>query len=241
MCTRFHLTEEHLRRVLRQLGIAAPAQYVTRYNIAPGRPIPAVRDVPGPVRREVAGLRWGLTPSWAKSDEPESRLVNARAETLAEKPSFRDALRSRRCVIPATGFFEWETVGRAKKPWLFRRADGEPFGFAGLWERWRAPEGGVIESCAIVTTAPNETMRPIHHRMPVMLTLEQCSAWLDSRRARVEDLAPLLQTPLAATMTAVAVNPRVSNVQHDDLECIAPAPADAPRRDGGEPQLSLGF
>lgn len=241
MCTRFHLTEEHYRRVLRELGIPAPAAYVTRYNIAPGRPIPAVRDVPGPVRRETVGLRWGLTPNWAKSDESESRLVNARAETLAEKPSFRDALRSRRCVIPATGFFEWESVGRAKKPWLFQRADGEPFVLAGLWEAWRAPDGEIVESCAVVTTAPNEVMRPIHHRMPVMLTLAQCGVWLDRRRTRAEELAPLLQSPPAATMTALAVNPRVSNVQHDDPACIAPAPAAAANGRDDEPQLSLGF
>src|SRR5262249_54366085 len=158
----------------------------SRYNIAPGTKIPAVRGAGRNARPEAVTFRWGLTPAWAKTDEPAARLVNARAETLLEKPSFRDAVTARRCVIPASGFFEWETVGRAKRPWRFAWRDETPFGLAGLWETWRAPDGEVVASCAVITTQPNELMRPIHHRMPVMLTPEECRTWLDPRTAQFD-------------------------------------------------------
>ena len=131
--------------VLKELGITAPAEYVSRYNIAPNTAIPAVRPRARAHELEATTLRWGLTPAWAKTDEPASRLMNARTETLHEKPSFREALSTRRCVIPASGFFEWETVGRAKRPWLFRWRDETPFALAGVCEAWRAPEGEIVE------------------------------------------------------------------------------------------------
>lgn len=233
MCCRYHLHEKHYREVLARLGIAAPAAFASRYNIAPGGPIPAVRANARTGEREVAALRWGLTPAWAKSDDPAARLVNARAETLAEKPSFRDAARTRRCLVPASGFFEWESVGRAKRPWLFRRGDEAPFGFAGLWESWRAPDGTVVESCALITTEPNDVMRPIHHRMPAMLTPEAFELWLDARVTDGARLAPLLQPAPAVAMSALRVNPVVSNVHADGPECLQPAGEDA--------QLSLGL
>lgn len=239
MCTRFQLTAEHYRQVLRDLGIDASADFLSRYNIAPSTAIPAVRNISSPPHREVIALRWGLTPAWAKSDEPASRLVNARAETLAAKPSFRDALRKRRCVIPASGFYEWETVGRAKKPWLFRRRDAQPFGLAGLWEAWRAPDGALVESCAVVTTPPNDLMRPIHDRMPVMLTIAQLATWLDPRITEAADLSPLLQPAPVETMTATAVSSYVSNVRHEGPECLSPATPDSDATAG--PQLSLGL
>ena len=246
MCCRFLLLQEHYRAILAELGIAAPAEFLSRYNIAPGSDIPVVRTRPsasGPshernTKRELAALRWGLVPAWARSDEPAARLVNARAETLAAKPSFRDALRSRRCVIPASGFYEWENLGRTKKPWLFRRHDERPFGFAALWERWRTPDGTELESCAIITSEPNALMRPIHHRMPVMLEPAQFAAWLNPRTVEVSALADLLRPAPADSMSALAVSSHVSNVQHEGAECIAPAgtgPSDA------NPQLSLGL
>lgn len=239
MCTRFQLTAEHYRQVLRELGIDAPASFLSRYNIAPSTAIPAVRNGSHPPHRESVALRWGLTPAWAKSDEPASRLVNARAETLAAKPSFRDALRTRRCAIPASGFYEWQTVGHAKKPWLFRRHDAQPFGLAGLWEAWRAPDGAIVESCAVITTPPNDLMRPIHHRMPVMLPPAQLAMWLDPRITDAAALSPLLLPAPAETMTAIAVSSYVSNVRNEGLECLAPAVSE-PTGDAG-PQLSLGL
>lgn len=235
MCCRFHLSERHLRELLAQLGVAAPEGYRTRYNIAPGGPIFAVRNSPRVAARELFSPRWGLTPAWAQTDEPAARLVNARAETLASKPSFRDAVRARRCLIPASGFFEWETVGRGKRPWLFRWQNETPFGLAGLWETWQAPDGRQLESCAVITTEPNELMRPIHHRMPVMLTPAHFDRWLDPSENELEKLAPLFRPPPADLMSAIPVNPCVGNVHHDAPDCLESAVATP------DPQFSLGL
>lgn len=237
MCTRYVLLEQHYRDVLAGLGIAAPAAFLSRYNIAPNTDIPVVRRTPRTTQNESARLRWGLVPSWAKSaDGPP--LVNARADTVAAKPTFRDALRQRRCVIPASGFYEWETIGRAKKPWLFRLRDGAPFGFAGLWETWHGSDGSVRESCAFITGEPNDLMRPIHSRMPVMLTSENFEAWLDPAVTEPAQLAPLLRIPANDSVTKFAVSTHVSNVRHEGPACLAPAADDAPASNSG-PQLSL--
>jgi putative SOS response-associated peptidase YedK len=236
MCTRYVLLKEHLREILARLGLEADPNLVSRYNIAPGSLIPAVRNSkPGP-KHEVVPLRWGLVPSWAQSDEGATQLVNARAETLATKPSFRDALRTRRCLIPASGFYEWEHRGRARQPWLFRLQGDRPFGFAGLWDTWRAPDGSALETCAVITTEPNALMRPIHHRMPVLLTPEQFAPWLDARVTDPAELAPLLRIPPAGQLHALAVRRFVSNVRHEGPECIVAA---GPGDDGDGRQFSL--
>jgi putative SOS response-associated peptidase YedK len=222
MCTRYVLLEQHYRDILARLGIAAPAQFLSRYNIAPNTDIPVVRRTAHASRPETTSLRWGLVPSWAKTaDGPP--LVNARADTVASKPSFRNALCRRRCVIPASGFYEWETIGRAKKPWLFRRRDEQPFAFAGLWESWHAPDGTTLETCAVITSPPNDLMSPIHHRMPVMLSPDQFEPWLDPTTTSSDSLGALLHPALSATMSAVAVSTYVSNVRHEGPACLAPA------------------
>lgn len=237
MCTRYVLLEQHYRDVLARLGIAAPAEFLSRYNIAPNTDIPVVRRTPRTTKNESAHLRWGLVPGWAKSaDGPP--LVNARADTVAAKPTFRDALRQRRCVIPASGFYEWETIGRAKKPWLFRLRDEAPFGFAGLWETWHGPDGSVRESCAFITGEPNDLMRPIHNRMPVILTSETFEAWLDPAVTEPAQLAPLLRVPANDSVTKFAVSTYVSNVRHEGPACLEPT---GPEPLAGGPQLSLGF
>ena len=238
MCTRFVLLKNQLHAAYIALGVAAPTDLVSRYNIAPSTALTAFRCPNGAATPERATLRWGLVPSWAKSIDTSAPLVNARAETLTAKPSFRDAFRHRRCLVPAGGFYEWAIHGRARKPWLFQRPDATVFFFAGLWETWRSPAGDVVESCAIITTTPNAVTRPIHDRMPVLLAPDATRAWLDPDAHLERDLIPLLQPAPDAALTATALSTHVSNVRHDDPACLTPA---GPDDDASAPQLSLGF
>jgi len=241
MCTRYVLFQKHYRALLARLGIAAPSDFVSRYNIAPGSAVPAVRtarDARGGAAPEAVALHWGFARAWNPAPRT-APLVNARAETLAERPAFRAALRTRRCVLPASGFFEWKALGRAREPWFFRRDDGEPFGLAALWETDAGPDGAPRDTCAVVTTAPNALMQPVHHRMPVMLTPEQCAAWLDPRPTTPAALAPLLRPPPAESMCASVVSRRVNNVRHDDPACLEPPGPDEAVAE--EPQLPLGW
>jgi putative SOS response-associated peptidase YedK len=237
MCTRYVLLKEHLREMLLRLGLDDDAAYATRYNIAPMTRVPAVRTKPKFSQRESLALRWGLVPPWAKEDVG-FKMVNARSETLAEKPAFRDALKKRRCVIPVSGYYEWQTVGSTKLPWLFQMRDERPFLFAGLWESWPGADGAPLETCTVITTTPNELASPIHDRMPVVLDDDAAAAWLDPRETDAAKLAPLLQIFPAAKMAARAVSRFVSNVRHEGPECLAPAGAEDA---DNSPQLSLGL
>jgi len=196
----------------------APA-LAPRYNIAPTQDVSAVR-VGAEGRRELVRLHWGLIPSWAKDRAMGARMINARAETLAEKPAFRGALRSRRCLIVADGFYEWQKVGPRKQPWFISFRDRRPFGFAGLWERWHSDGDGAIESCTIVTTTPNELIAPLHDRMPVIVGPGSFSTWLDPELRDAERLAALLQPHAAAAMEAYPVGLLVNNPANDDPRCI---------------------
>jgi putative SOS response-associated peptidase YedK len=234
MCCRYVLLQEHTKSLLEQLGaLLSPGTPLppTRYNIPPGGRIPAIRNrvervVPNALSespgRELTSLHWGLTPAWARS--ADTPVVNARAESLAEKPAFRDAVRTRRCLIPASGFYEWKISGRSREPWLFRLRDNHPFFLAALWESWLAPDGTAHESCAVVTTAPNAVMQPVHHRMPAILsTPDACATWLDPRITSPDTLAPLLAPFPATAMSALAVTPHVNTITHDDPSCLTPA------------------
>jgi putative SOS response-associated peptidase YedK len=200
---------------LRDLGLLAP-----RYNIAPTQPVPVVtsRDP-----HALSLFRWGLIPSWSKERPTGTNHINARAETLLEKPSFRDAFRSRRCFVLADGFYEWRKDGTRRRPFYIRLRSRRPFAFAGLWEVWRPPEGPPVRSCAIVTTDPNDLVRPLHDRMPAILTREAREAWLSVAPGEVEGLRRLLAPYPAQEMEAYEVSPRVNAVENDSPECIAPS------------------
>jgi putative SOS response-associated peptidase YedK len=191
------------------------------YNIAPTQDVLAVRATTEG-KREMACLRWGLIPSWAKDTSISSYTSNARAETLLEKPSFKNSFRSRRCLIPADGFYEWGKVGREKFPYYFRMKEDGPFAFAGLWDRWRDPEGTLIESCTIVTTTPNELLEPLHNRMAVILRPDQFSLWLDPTMTRAEELMDTLVPYPADEMESFRVSKFVNNTRNNTPACIQP-------------------
>jgi len=218
MCGRFllHAPVEVLQRAF---GFEERPNLQPRYNVAPTQTVPIVRRK-GDDGRELAPVRWGLIPSWAKDASIGGRLINARAETVAEKPAFRGAFRRRRALVPADGFYEWRKRegDRPKQPLLIRRRDGQPFALAGLWEHWRGPEGEV-QTCTIVTTAANAVLAPIHDRMPVILDPAAYDRWLDPARPGAEEL---LRPCPDEWLEAFPVGTRVNNVRNDAAELIAP-------------------
>lgn len=237
MCGRYALKRQDLEALLQRLGVGPPRTFASRYNIAPGTTVPTLRIAPSTGRREPAGLHWGLVPSWARDTRDSARMANARAESIAVKPAFRAAFQFRRGVVPASGFYEWQAVGRLKQPWYFERVDGKPFVFASLWETWRGADGAELESCTLVTTTPNATVRPLHDRMPVILHGAAVDRWLDPAVSDPALLAPLLQPLPAAELKATPVAPRVNSVRNEGPDLILPAP---PLR-ADPPQLSLEF
>ena len=227
MCGRFTLTstpEELARRF--QLG-AFPA-LAPRYNIAPGQPVLVLRSADDGSRRG-ASLRWGLVPPWANEPDPGARWINARVETLAEKPAFRDAFRARRCLVPADAFYEWADHGGFHQPYRIALPDGALFAFAGIWERWRGAQGGVLESCAIVTTDASPGLRRLHDRMPVVLPDAAFAEWLAPAQQDVGALRSLLDGARDPGFVHHAVSTRVNSPSHDDPACAAPADP-APRQ-----------
>jgi putative SOS response-associated peptidase YedK len=202
-------------------GVAAAPAVEARYNIAPTQFVAAVRDTGGP--REVAMLYWGLVPSWAKEKAIGARMINARAETLAEKPSFRNAFRRRRCLVLADGYYEWQRSGPVKQPYFISFAGGEPFGMAGLWERWRDPASGEsLESCCIVTTAPAPAVAHVHDRMPVIVPPAAYAEWLDPRNEATDRLARLLGPTAEPGLQARRVSRRVNDARNQGDDLVAP-------------------
>lgn len=245
MCGRYSITTpvEALRQVFRFTGPALNLQ--PRWNVAPTQEAPVVRLAKDGTRA-LRMLRWGLVPFWAPDAKGGARMINARGETVAEKPAFREAFKARRCLVPADGFYEWETLGEnpSKQPLLFRMADGKPFAFAGLWERWRPKGGGdAIETFTIVNTAANEIMAQYHDRVPIVLAPEHYATWLDPNA----DPRPLLKAPPSEWFAATRVGTRVNSVRNDDAECAAAAgeeeklppekPKRAPARDARQGSL----
>jgi putative SOS response-associated peptidase YedK len=190
-----------------------------RYNIAPTQPVPVIRQHPKEPRLDLSLMRWGLIPSWAKDTSGAARMINARSETAPTLPAFREAMKLRRCLVPADGFYEWQRRGSAKQPFCFEVSDGGLFAFAGLWERWRDPSGQWVKSCSILTTTPNAVTSAIHDRMPVILDPDGYDLWLDPGMQNVAVVSELLKPFDARVMRSYPVSTRINHVVNDDEEC----------------------
>ena len=221
MCGRFSLSTP-ADIIARFFNLVAVPKLKPRYNIAPTQDCPVVRFDAETKQCSLDMLHWGLIPSWAKDKAIGNRMINARSETAAEKPSFRSAMKTRRCIIPADGFFEWKKNGKSKRPYFIFRADRSLLAFAGLWESWNNPTDGVIESFTILTTSPNEQMRELHDRMPVILEPEEFATWLDPDTENATALAPLLDPAPDGILSFHAVSTRVNKPQNDDVSLIEP-------------------
>jgi putative SOS response-associated peptidase YedK len=220
MCGRFTLIQPEA--IAQTFGVEKVADLAAQYNIAPTQMVATVLQNSKTFSREFQQLRWGLIPSWAKNSSMGAKLINARAETVAEKPSFRSAFKRRRCLIVANGFYEWQHQEKKKQPFYIHLQDGQPFGFASLWEQWKSPSGEEIDSCTIVTTEANEFMRSLHDRMPVILNPQDYDLWLNPEVQDPEALQKLLRPYASSEMTAYPVSTLVNNPRHNSSECIKP-------------------
>jgi len=194
-----------------------------RYNIAPTQPIPVIRQHPKDPVRQISLMKWGLIPHWSKDPSIAMDTINAKSETAATKPAFRDPLKFRRCLIPADGFYEWKRNGASKQPFCFEVNEGELFAFAGLWDGWKQPNGDWLRTCSILTTIPNAVTSAIHDRMPVILHPDSYDLWLDPGVTEVQVVSELLKPYEARLMRSYPVSTRVNNVANDDEECSRPA------------------
>lgn len=222
MCGRYRLSRR--REVVEEyFDVSSDIEdWKPRFNIAPTQPVPVVHQHPKEPRRNVSLIRWGLIPSWAKDSSVAANMINARSETAAALPAFREVLKLRRCLIPADGFYEWKRTGTNKQPYCFEVNEGELFAFAGLWDRWQAPDGKLFETCTIMTTTANQTLAGIHDRMPVILAPEHYDLWLDPRVQTPSAVESLLTPFDAGSMRSYPVSTRVNTVVNDDPECSAP-------------------
>ncbi|MGB3135248.1 MAG: SOS response-associated peptidase [Nodosilinea sp.] len=223
MCGRFSLSQtgDTLAKTF-HFGDAPPV--APRYNVAPTQPVVTVAATAADSAPHFNLLQWGLIPSWAKDPAVGSRLINARAETVAEKPSFRAAFKRRRCLVLADGFYEWQRQGdrQPKQPHYIFLKDHRLFAFAGLWEHWSDPSGGDLQTCTILTTDPNPLMEPIHNRMPVILSPKDYAAWLDPSYFQRQDLQAMLRPYNADAMDRYPVSTLVNKPQNDDPACMEP-------------------
>jgi putative SOS response-associated peptidase YedK len=236
MCGRFtlhHSPEEIDQRFAVQERLF---EFPARYNIAPNQPVAVVtRNAHGDNMKLLEGYRWGLVPSWAKDDALGAKMINARVETLTEKPSFKTAIQRRRCLIPSDGFYEWKTEGKTKQPMHIRFRDGRLFAFAGLWDEWNGPGDAPLRTCTIITGEPNPLLRTLHHRMAVILEKKDEEKWLDPRLPLQEALAMLKVFP-DSELEAFEVGKKVGNVAFDSPDCIEPLEEETTPENG---QLSL--
>jgi putative SOS response-associated peptidase YedK len=222
MCGRYKLSRR--KQLVEEYfdSVSDEPDWSPRFNIAPTQPVPVIRQHSTEPVRQLSLMRWGLIPSWAKDSSAASSMINARSETAATKPAFRDAVKSRRCLIPADGFYEWRRDGKSRQPYCFEINEGELFAFAGLWERWRDPSGQWVQSCSILTTIPNAVTSAVHDRMPVILDPDAYDLWLDPGMTNVAAALELLKPFDARLMRSYPVSTRINHVANDDEECAVP-------------------
>jgi putative SOS response-associated peptidase YedK len=227
MCGRYAITSapEAIRRLF---GYEEHPNFPPRYNVAPTQPVPIVRVVEG--KRQFALVRWGFIPSWVKDPRGFSLLINARGESLNDKPAFRAALRRRRCLFPADGFYDWRREGERTTPYYVRLRAGGPMAFAGLWENWMGPHGEEMETAAIVTTRANRMLAPIHPRMPVIVPPQAFDLWLDSANVDAETAAALIAPAPEGVLDVHEVSPAVNRTANDAPDLIEPVTAEAAAR-----------
>ncbi|MGA3307904.1 MAG: SOS response-associated peptidase [Xanthobacteraceae bacterium] len=226
MCGRYVITSPPA--AIRALfGYGEQPNFPPRYNVAPTQPIPIVRLIDG--KQSFALVRWGLLPAWVKDPKTFSLLVNARGESVLDKPAFRNAMRRRRCLIPADGFYEWRAgrAGEPKRPYFVRAKSGGPLAFAGLWETWTGPNGEEVDTAAIVTTRANRMLATVHERMPVIVPPEAFDLWLDCARVEATTAAALIAPAGEALLECYEISPAVNRVANDDARLIEPAAASA--------------
>ncbi|MCE7981192.1 MAG: SOS response-associated peptidase [Caldilinea sp. CFX5] len=223
MCGRFTLTAPP-DQLATLFELPQEPVVVPRYNIAPTQPVAVVRMNPQSAAREWALTYWGLVPSWSKDPSMGARMINARAETVTEKPAFRAAFKRRRCLVPANGFYEWQKQGKGKQPFYITTPDGAPFAIAGLWEYWEGADGSALESCTLLTTSANTLMTPLHDRMPVIIAPEDYAQWLGTGRDEtpqaMDQLQHLLRPYADDGLMAYPVSTYVNNTRNEGADCV---------------------
>jgi putative SOS response-associated peptidase YedK len=224
MCGRYLIvtTPDAMRKLF---GYAEVPNFPARYNVAPTQPVPIVRVAEG--RREFALVRWGLIPAWVKDPREFALVINARGESVNEKPAFRNAMKRRRCLVPADGFYEWKTENGRKRAHVIRPRDGATLALAGLWESWMGPNGEEVETVAIVTTLASADVAHIHHRMPVIVPRDAFGFWLDGVNVDAATAAEIIAPAPEGLLESYGVSDAVNRVVNDGPELIAPAPPEA--------------
>jgi putative SOS response-associated peptidase YedK len=218
MCGRYRLARK--KEILAEVfGAGDDVDWSPRYNVAPSQNVPVIRQNAMRPIRSLSLVRWGLIPFWAKDAKIGHKMINARAETIAERSAFREPLESRRCLIPADGFYEWAKKGKEKSAFCFTLADDSVFAFAGIWDRWKNPEKELVETCSIITTSANALLSDIHDRMPVIMERENYDVWLDPGFKRAGDLLDFLKPYRVDSMRRYRVSSRVNSVQNDGPAC----------------------
>jgi putative SOS response-associated peptidase YedK len=222
MCGRYRLSRR--KQLVEEYFESAPwdDDWNPRYNIAPTQQVPVVRQHPKEPIRQLALMKWGLIPSWSKDTSGAASMINARSETAATKPAFRDPIRFRRCLIPADAFYEWLRTEKSKQPYCFEVKGGGLFAFAGLWDGWKDASGNWTKSCSILTTTPNAVTATVHDRMPVILRPDDYDLWLDPGMRDVTAASELLKPYDARQMRSYPVSARVNSAANDDEECSRP-------------------